>query len=367
PPKTTQDKSSRWRVNNETPASGHAGSASPVRPPQENEPTAAKKTSPDKPATKKTSAEKVQPPKSQDVASEKPTPRSAGVKATDKRHHKTSTAANPGPSQPAASQSSEKQSPKRESSEQQTAPKQTPQKQTPQKQESARGTPDQQPAQKRTSETKPSQMGTPPASSNEPALRKSPPKPPPRKSTNPAEPTAAAAPRETKEPEPQAEVHGVVATLQQRITVFYLAGSLVAIALFGMSPAIWNVFEVLLNESAGGIARWALVLLVVGVIQLAYAAYATQLPDWTTVWVLALMVLCMATGYAVFLGICMMSTEQNEIMVFLDLGDRVYGSKATGWCFIMVAISSLFTYFAGGISVKWYRTERQLREAVGGH
>ncbi|MFT5526863.1 MAG: hypothetical protein ACI9HK_004843, partial [Pirellulaceae bacterium] len=54
PPKTTQDKSSRWRVNNETPASGHAGSASPVRPPQENEPTAAKKTSPDKPATKKT-------------------------------------------------------------------------------------------------------------------------------------------------------------------------------------------------------------------------------------------------------------------------------------------------------------------------
>ena len=55
------------------------------------------------------------------------------------------------------------------------------------------------------------------------------------------------------------------------------------------------------------VARWALVLFFLGIVQLAYAVYLFQLPDWTTVWVVTVLLLLLAAGYAGVLGLVLMS------------------------------------------------------------
>lgn len=158
---------------------------------------------------------------------------------------------------------------------------------------------------------------------------------------------------ETKEPDREV-IRGFEHDIHRRRTVYHLGIALMLTALFGAIPAVMDIVESLRAVEPRGVASWAFALLLVSAIQLAYSIYLVQLPDWSTAWVVSLVALVMATGYAMFLGIVLLAKDDNLIIRHLDLANTVYGNKAAGWCLIMLSISSLLAYFSGRISVRWH-------------
>jgi hypothetical protein len=63
--------------------------------------------------------------------------------------------------------------------------------------------------------------------------------------------------------------------------------------------------------------------------------------------------LAFATAYAMLLGIVLLGDASSPIIQFLELGDKLAGNKATGWCLIMLSLACLLAYFSGRISVRW--------------
>ncbi len=143
-------------------------------------------------------------------------------------------------------------------------------------------------------------------------------------------------------------------------SVVYLAVAVGVVALLGMLPAALEIADHFrFIDDSPGIARWAWLLILLGTIQLAYAVYLVQLPDWSSVWVVALMWLVVATLYAMLLGIVLLSSADNGVLQWLDL-DQVTRAKSARWCFMMLSLNSLLTYMAGRTSVRWHRAYRQL-------
>lgn len=158
--------------------------------------------------------------------------------------------------------------------------------------------------------------------------------------------------------EPEREVvRGYEHDVYRRRTVYWLGIAFILAACFGAIPAVMNIVQNLRALEPAGVCRWAYVLLLASAIQLAYAVYLMQLPDWSTAWVVALVTLVMATGYAMFLAIAIaiLARPDSQIIDILQLADNGYGKKAAGWCLIMLSISSLLAYFSGRISVRWRR------------
>lgn len=130
--------------------------------------------------------------------------------------------------------------------------------------------------------------------------------------------------------------------------------------LFGVIPAAMDVADHLSNiDESLGISRWAYLLLLLGLVQVAYAIYVVQLPDWSTVWVIAVMSLIVASGYAMFLAVTLLASHQSSVLRALDL-HRVAEGRAGGWCFIMLCTTCLTAYFAGRLSVRWRRDYQRL-------
>jgi hypothetical protein len=148
--------------------------------------------------------------------------------------------------------------------------------------------------------------------------------------------------------------------------VYALAAGLIAAALFGLAPAIWDVVEYVqyydLVESPH-VARWALVLMLLGCVQVAYAVYLWQLPDWTSMWVVTLYSLALAGLYALMLGLVLISGEDGLLVGprGLQLADKLAGGKAALWCLAMTSLSTILAFFAGRLSVQWRRAESLLR------
>jgi hypothetical protein len=150
--------------------------------------------------------------------------------------------------------------------------------------------------------------------------------------------------------------------------VYQLAAALVAAALFSVAPAVWDLVEYIRIDDldAPFVARWALVLFFLGIVQLAYAVYLFQLPDWATVWVVTVLLLLMAAGYAAVLGMVLIS-DGDGLLVGphgLQLADKLAGGQAALWCLCMVCVATILAFFAGRMSVRWRAAERVL-QAVG--
>jgi hypothetical protein len=148
--------------------------------------------------------------------------------------------------------------------------------------------------------------------------------------------------------------------------VYALAAALVAAALFGIAPAVWDVVDYVqyydLVESPQ-VARWALILLLLGCVQVAYAVYLWQLPDWASMWVVTLYALALAGLYALMLGLVLISGEDGLLVGphGLQLADKLAGGQAALWCLAMTSVSTILAFFAGRVSVQWRRAESLLR------
>ncbi|MCO6456570.1 MAG: hypothetical protein J5I93_14830, partial [Pirellulaceae bacterium] len=141
-------------------------------------------------------------------------------------------------------------------------------------------------------------------------------------------------------------------------TAYYLGAATAGVALLGIVPAIFEIADHFQHlDDSPGIARWTWLLLVLGCVQLAYALYVVQLPDWSSVWVVALACLGLAAAYAMVLGAVLLSTADNGFIQFMHL-HLVPRRQTSRWCFMMLSLTSLLTYFAGRAAVRWHHTYR---------
>ncbi len=129
--------------------------------------------------------------------------------------------------------------------------------------------------------------------------------------------------------------------------------SLAAVAAISAIPAIMDIIDHMRAEASLGVARWAYLVLMLAALQGAYSAYVYQLPDWSTVWVVTIVTLVIATGYAMMLGLTFITHGDAWLVRILDLGDVFRGGRDSLWCFVMLCLTSLISYFSGRISVRW--------------
>ncbi len=146
---------------------------------------------------------------------------------------------------------------------------------------------------------------------------------------------------------------GYQPTLDQIEIVRLIGISLAAVACISAIPAVMDIVDHLRSETSLGVARWAYLVLMLAALQGAYAAYVHQLPDWSTVWVVTVVTLVIATGYALMLGLTFITRSDAWVVSVLDLGDVFRGGRASVWCFVMLCLTSLVSYFTGRISVRW--------------
>ncbi len=158
----------------------------------------------------------------------------------------------------------------------------------------------------------------------------------------------------------------LAADAARTLAAYQLAFALAAAALFSVVPAVWDVVEFLRTADSAFVARWALALFFLGVVQLAYAVYLFQLPDWTTVWVVTLFSLALAAVYAAVLGLVLLSPPDGFLVGSggLQLADKLSGGKAALWCLCMISLSTILAFFAGRLGTSWHRAELMLRVAA---
>ena len=159
----------------------------------------------------------------------------------------------------------------------------------------------------------------------------------------------------------QRPVHPITPDRTHQLAVYQLAAALVAAALFSVAPAIWDIVEYVQIPESQFVARWALVLLLLGAVQIAYVIYLVQLPDWTSVWVITVYLLFLAAIYAAVLGLVLISSESGLVVGSLQLADKLAGGKAVLWCLCMVGVSTILAFFAGRLSARWHKTEMFIR------
>jgi hypothetical protein len=93
-------------------------------------------------------------------------------------------------------------------------------------------------------------------------------------------------------------------------------------------------------------------------VQLAYAIYMAQVPDWSSMWVAAQASLCVAAIYATGLGIALFAGPGSAILNALELADRQPSGQMQWWCLIVFSLSLLLSYLLGRTSLRWYRISR---------
>ena len=162
-------------------------------------------------------------------------------------------------------------------------------------------------------------------------------------------PTPSAAPSEDQARRPQVKIADERLVATARLLGWALAG----IAIVGWIPALWEITVTYQAFDARGVGRWVYVLIWLTVMHGAYAIYVGQLPDTSSLWMVTLFTLGMATFYAALLGITLVVRPETTWLADLDLLEQLQGRRATGWCFIMLCLESLLSYLSGRASFRW--------------
>ena len=147
-------------------------------------------------------------------------------------------------------------------------------------------------------------------------------------------------------------------------TAYLFAFGLAAAGVLGVCPAVYEIVDHLRHaDTSPGVARWAYLLILLGVVQLAYAAYVGQLPDWSAIWMATLFTLLLAAMYATLLGFLLLTAEPVQTTDLLQL-EEALRPKAVSWCFVMLSVNCLLTYLGGRSAAGWYRSHAVLVVAL---
>ena len=152
----------------------------------------------------------------------------------------------------------------------------------------------------------------------------------------------------------QTTTRGVEHDPGKRRVVAWLATLLALAAIIGCSPAVWQLTEQLRNAEAPVMEHWMTILLLLSGLQLAYAAYLFQLPDWSSVRIVTLVATLSTAPYAGVLGIGLRVRQQNPIVHWLGLAPQLASGRALAWCLLMITLTGLTALIAGRLASQWY-------------
>lgn len=160
---------------------------------------------------------------------------------------------------------------------------------------------------------------------------------------------------ETTESEPKELLRGVEHDPGKKATVYQLGAGMAILALAGLYPAVMEVVRHFQDFESTGIEPWAYFVFLLGGLHLAYALYLVQLPDWSTTWVVMFVAAITATFFAGGLGISLMGSADNEVILAMGLGSLHASGRLSLWCFLMTTLWSTLTYFFTRFSLRWHK------------
>ena len=191
--------------------------------------------------------------------------------------------------------------------------------------------------------------------------------PPPTPASSSKSPPSTPASSSKSPPTPQKTHQGNAVTPEQSATrgiehdpgkrraVAWLATLLAFSAIVGSSPVFWQLAQDLRNGHDAVMENWMAMLLLLSGLELAYATYLFQLPDWSSVRVVTLVATFSTAPYAGVLGIGLRARQQNPIVQWLGLAPQLTGGRALAWCLLMVTLTGLTALIAGRLASHWYR------------
>lgn len=148
----------------------------------------------------------------------------------------------------------------------------------------------------------------------------------------------------------------------QHATAIGLSLVLAALALFGVAPAVWEWFALWQNPDEPPVPPWVFALLITAVLQLGYAIYLWQVPDWSAMWATTIATLAAAAAWAALLGTTLLGKQESALVELFRYADKLEGNRAAMWCFIMLCFTSVLAYFLGLTAVRWQRAFELLRK-----
>lgn len=123
----------------------------------------------------------------------------------------------------------------------------------------------------------------------------------------------------------------------------YLAVAMFVTAAFSLWPALGNLDLV-------QAPRWIQALVVLAVVQTAFAAWLMLAPDWSTEWAGMLFTALIATGFAGCLTAVAATPEGKELFLELDRPRM----QVIGWCAANVLLFGMLSYASGAMSSAWF-------------
>lgn len=157
---------------------------------------------------------------------------------------------------------------------------------------------------------------------------------------------------------------GIEHSASQRQLAYSLAAAVMLVDLALLIPVVMDFVAAFQVEQSPAI--WSLLLAGVTGLHIAYCVYLVQLPDWGTVWVMALVQLATATLSASLLGIRLLAGDSHAIIRWLQLdGNAFTPGQESGWLFLMLLFTAGLAYFAARIARQWHTAFRVLVKATG--
>ena len=138
-------------------------------------------------------------------------------------------------------------------------------------------------------------------------------------------------------------------------TVYQMGACLAVLGFVGMYPAIMEVVRHFRQFDSHGIESWAWLVFLITGIQVVYAFYLVQLPDWSTTRVVMVISAIESVIYAMFTGIALMAKDENAIISAIGLETLQAAGYVSLWCCMMTMLMSLLTYFLIRTSLRWQK------------
>ena len=177
-------------------------------------------------------------------------------------------------------------------------------------------------------------------------------------------PTPAAAQSHTVNHQPMLQQVAAARSDRVILTRFY-AICVFATGLFNLLPAAYLWYLSIQMDVSTPFPRWAYLQIFVAALHLVYTIYLYQIPDWSTLRMIAIAMLAFAMMYGLISSGLLLGGGQGVVAQFLNLPDALMG-KATVWCVAMLCLSTLISYLTGRESAMWCRTETLLNQILSG-
>jgi hypothetical protein len=123
-----------------------------------------------------------------------------------------------------------------------------------------------------------------------------------------------------------------------------LGAALVVLSLVHLAPAARHL-------AITSAPDWARAVILVALLELAFAAWMVLVPDWSTVWATMIVLALVATLYGAALAVAILTPPGTPAVLEMD----DIRQSARLWCSVVIVLTCALTYLYGRFSFKWYK------------